>query len=84
LKKEAGTLTFKVKNPSKTMAMSVKLNLRNKLTKMAVLPAYFSDGYFNLLAGESKVIKVDYDPSLKFEDLILAADGYNIIDMELK
>ena len=84
LRKEAGSLTFKVKNPSKTMAVSIKLNLRDKLIKKSVLPAYFSDGYFNLLAGESKVIKLDYDPSLKFEDLILAADGYNVIGMEIR
>jgi len=84
LKNESGAITFKVKNPSKTIAMSVKLNLRDKVTGKAILPAYFTDGYFNLLAGESKSIKVDYDPSLKFENLIIAADGYNVEGVEVK
>ena len=51
---------------------------------MAILPSYFTDGYFNLLAGESKTIKVDYDPSLKFENLTLAADGYNVEGIDVK
>jgi len=84
LKKGNGSVIFKVKNPSKTIAISVKLNLRDKVTGKAILPAYFTDGYFNLLAGESKSIKVEYDPSLKLENLIVAADGYNVEGMEMK
>jgi len=84
LKKENGLVTFKVKNPSKTIAMSIKLNLRDKVTKKAILPAYFNDGYFNLLAGESKSIRVEYDPSLKLENLIIAADGYNVDGIDMK
>jgi len=84
LKKGNGSITFKVKNPSKTIAMSVKLNLRDKVTGEAILPAYFTDGYFNLLAGEIKSIKVDYDPLLKFENMVIAADGYNIEGIEVK
>lgn len=84
LKKENGSFTFKVKNPSKTIAMSVKLNLRDKMTGKAILPAYFTDGYFNLLAQESKTIKVDYDPSLRFENMAISADGYNVEGIEVK
>jgi len=84
LKNGNGSITFKVKNTSKTIAMSVKLNLRDKLTGKAILPAYFTDGYFNLLSGESKTIKVDYDPSLKLENLNISADGYNVEGIEVK
>jgi len=84
LKKGNGSITFKVKNTSKTIAMSVKLNLRDKLTGKAILPAYFTDGYFNLLSGERKTIKVDYDPSLKLENLNISADGYNVEGIEVK
>ena len=41
-------------------------------------------GLIRLLAGESKTIKVDYDPSLKFENLTLAADGYNVEGMDVR
>lgn len=84
LKKGNGSITFKVKNTSKIIAVSVKLNLRDKLTQKAILPAYFTDGYFNLLSGESKTIKVDYDPSLKLENLNISADGYNVEGIEVK
>jgi hypothetical protein len=84
LKREKGSLTFNVSNLSKTLAVAIKLNLRDKLTNKSVLPAYFSDGYFDLFAGESKTVKVDYDPKLKFDELILAADGYNVNGIEIE
>jgi hypothetical protein len=84
LKKQNGSITFNVKNSSKTIAVSIKLNLRDKSTGKAILPAYFTDGYFNLLSAESKTIKVDYDPLLKSENLILTADGYNVEGVDVK
>ena len=41
-----------------------------------VLPAYFSDGYFSLLPGEKKIVRVGYNESSnKYQ---IKADGYNI------
>jgi len=74
---EKGCIYFRVKNTSKTIAVSVKLNLKDKITHNTILPAYFSDGYFNLLPGESKTIRVEFDHSLSSENLIILAEGYN-------
>ena len=52
--------TFTVANDSKIPAYAVKLNLKNLDTGETILPAYFSDGYFNLLPGEKKEISVDF------------------------
>jgi hypothetical protein len=67
--------TFTLQNTSDVCAVAIKLNLRNRKTKEIVLPAYFSDGYFNLLPGERKVLSVNYDSN---EDADIAIAGYNL------
>jgi len=84
LKKENGAIIFSVKNASETIAMAIKLNLRKKITREAILPAYFSDGYFNLLPGESKILKAEFDSSLSFDELSFSADGYNVGGINIK
>lgn len=66
---------FELKNQSKMPALSIKLNLRNKLTNERVLPAYFSDGYFNLMPGESRVISVQGNIQA---NTVISAEGYNV------
>jgi hypothetical protein len=60
---------------SSVPAIAVKLNMVNTLTKQIILPAYFSDGYFNLLPGESKQISVLRTGRQKASLMI---SGYNI------
>ena len=67
---------FTVSNPSATTAIAVKLNLKSCTTKEIILPAYFSDGYFNLLPGESRKVMVDYP--IQNGEVEIAVDGYNI------
>lgn len=50
---------IKVKNNGATVAVGIKLNLTDK-DDVILLPAYFSDGYFNLLPKEEKEITVEY------------------------
>ncbi len=65
-----------VKNPSKTIATAIKLNACDKNTKEFILPAFFSDGYFNLLPGESRKIELTLPANAPAFDVI--AEGYNV------
>lgn len=60
--KQSGKLIqVTIKNKSKRIAPIIKLNLIDKTTGEIILPAYFSDGYFNLLPSETKTITVNID-----------------------
>jgi hypothetical protein len=70
-------LTFTLVNNSKWPAFAVKLNLKNKETGETILPAYFSDGYFNLLPGEKREISVEY-PAEKTDQADVKVSAYNL------
>lgn len=64
-------------NNSKNIALSVKLNATDKATGEIILPAYFSDGYINLLPGEKR--KIEYEvPGKTDRDINILISGYNI------
>lgn len=73
--KDGDRLIYTVKNSSKIIAVAVKLDLENSLTGEQVLPAIFSDGYFNLLPGESRTVSVEYKGN---DPVAISAEGYNI------
>ena len=75
IQSEKGESVFEIQNASSTTAIGIKLNLVDEKDKI-VLPAYFSDGYFTLLPGEKKQMKVSYNSILK--DLKIKTDGYNV------
>jgi hypothetical protein len=54
-----GRAIVRVTNSGTTVAGAVKLHLVNALTGERILPAYFSDGWFNLLPGEARKIALD-------------------------
>jgi len=60
------------------MALYVKLNLRDAKTNERILPAYFSDGYFTLMPGESRDIEVDYPDNRKDAEMKITAEAYNV------
>lgn len=66
-----------VSNPTKSIATAIKLNAVCKKSGEIILPAYFSDGYFNLLPGEKRQIELEL-PDNKV-DFSIQTDGYNII-----
>jgi hypothetical protein len=57
-------LFVEVQNKSNKIASSIKLNAFDKRSGELILPAYFSDGYFNLLPGEKRIIECSVDESL--------------------
>jgi len=65
---------FKLTNQGTSTIVGIKLNLLNGETGVQILPAYFSDGYFNLLPGESKEISVEAAQTGKLKVL---AEDYN-------
>ncbi|PKL90231.1 MAG: glycoside hydrolase family 2 [Ignavibacteriae bacterium HGW-Ignavibacteriae-2] len=66
-----------ITNPSASIALAVKLNLRNAESDQRILPAYFDDGYFTLLPGEVKIINIEFDKAIKGK-MNLTAEGYNL------
>lgn len=73
---QTNTWTVSVKNPAKTIAASIKLNARDKNSGEFILPAHFSEGYFNLLPGESRKIELTLPEGNTAFDVV--AEGYNI------
>ena len=70
------SLTYELVNRTATPAVAVRLTLLND-QKQPVLPAYFSDGYFTLLPGESRIIKLQHTASVDNAALRLSAEAYN-------
>ncbi|MDR2425540.1 MAG: glycoside hydrolase family 2 [Prevotellaceae bacterium] len=55
------TVVVEIKNRSKNIAAAIKLNAVDVSTGENILPAYFSDGYFNLLPDEKRIVTVAFD-----------------------
>lgn len=70
-----GKTWVEVSNPSKILAVAVKLNVVDKNSKEILLPAYFSDGYINLLGGEKRLVELDIPKSITNYNIV--AEGYN-------
>lgn len=70
-----GKTWVEVSNPSKTLAVAVKLNVVDKNSKEILLPAYFSDGYVNLLGGEKRLVELDIPKNITNYSIV--AEGYN-------
>ena len=75
IQSEQGESVFEIQNASSTTAIGIKLNLVDEKDKI-ILPAYFSDGYFTLLPGEKKQMKVSYGGVIK--NLKIKTAGYNV------
>jgi len=77
LKYGKGKVSFEVFNPNILSAIGLKLNLRDSKSGKAILPAYFSDGYFTMLPGEKKLIEASWDSSNTNNSQIVV-EGYNV------
>lgn len=71
-----GRSVIEVSNTSNTIAAAIKLNACDKTTKELILPAFFSEGYFNLLPGEKRRIELVLPENISAFDIL--TDGYNI------
>lgn len=70
------TSVYELQNTSKEFAVAVKLNAKDKSSGEIILPAYFSDGYINLLPGEKRTITLDMPANISGNFNIIA-EGYN-------
>ena len=73
-----------IKNPSNTVAIAMKLNLRDSKTNERLLPAYFSDGYFTLFPGEEKSINMEFLENTDGRDVHISIEGYNVERLAIK
>ena len=75
LKPGKSKVLIELTNPSQSIIPAVKLNLVDKNTGEIVLPAYFSEGYINLLGKEKRTLELDLD-GRKWDDYHVIAKGY--------
>lgn len=68
-----------VSNPSKNIALFVRVRLLRAKQNDEVLPVFWSDGYFELLPGEAKEIHGSfYVKDLRGEEPAISVDGWNV------
>ena len=82
IRQESGKVTFVVSNPGKSLTLDLKFNIRDPKSGKIVLPANFSDGYFNLLPGEKKQMVVEWNPSAQKNPEVIV-EGYNLKSQSL-
>jgi hypothetical protein len=70
--------TITLTNPSKVMAVSIKLNVRDAITGKRILPAYISDGYFTLLPGETRIVVAEFPAEKLAGSVKITAEGLNV------
>lgn len=75
--KTGGIYIYEIENTSGEFAIAVKLNAKDKASGEIILPAYFSDGYINLLPGEKRIIELEF-PEGKARNFNVIAEGYNL------
>lgn len=76
LLKENDRNRVEITNISAHPAVSIKLNATNPETGEIILPAYFSEGYFNLLPGEKRIIEFSL-PEGYTRNFNVIASAYN-------
>jgi len=81
-KSKDNTYVYELTNNSKELAVAIKLNAKDKSTGEIILPAYFSDGYLNLLPRETRVIRLEL-PLNAAKGFSIIAEGYNLDSVTL-
>ncbi|MDX2445287.1 MAG: hypothetical protein QNK30_15940 [Bacteroidales bacterium] len=77
---EENTAVVFLDNPSETIAFGIQLSLVESLDGEEILPAYWDDNYFSLLPGESRTIKVRFNPEdMKSRDVNIILEGSNLL-----
>ena len=70
-------LRYTIKNNSKTTAaFGIRTQLINS-SGTQILPALYSDGYFSLMQGESRILEIEADPKLLGKNYTLQVKAYN-------
>ncbi|MGD0940119.1 MAG: sugar-binding domain-containing protein [Terracidiphilus sp.] len=72
-------LTLTVHNPTANIALMAHLQLRRQHSGERILPVFYSDNYFSLVANEFKTITIEADLSaFKGDDPLITVDGWNV------
>jgi hypothetical protein len=69
-------VTVTIKNDGAVPAVLVKLTLLNSATRERILPAYYSENYVSLLAGEERTVTVEFPQGS--EKPAVALRGWNL------
>lgn len=78
---DSGKLTATISNSGTETAFFIRLKPVEKSGGESVIPVFFSDNYFTLLPGESRVISVDCSllpKKINREKLIVETEGWNV------
>ena len=75
IRQKESQIQIELQNTGAMPALALKLNVREVDTDKRILPAYASDGYFNLLPGEKRTVTVEYVSRGK---VAISAEGYNL------
>ncbi len=77
-------LTVKLTNPTKNVALAVRLKVQRKASGERVLPVIYSDNFFSMLPGASRDITVEFSKAdLAGEIPKLIAEGWNVSPQEI-
>jgi len=66
-----------LKNTGSSLVYMLALKLKDKDTKLEVLPSFWSDNYLNILPGEHMTVYVELNEPTLRENLILETMPYN-------
>jgi len=75
--------SVRLRNPRESVALQIKLNLRDAETGLRILPASFSDGYFSLMPGEEKVVAFESPQDQTLRKYVVSAEGYNVVRQDI-
>ncbi|MGI4756496.1 MAG: glycosyl hydrolase 2 galactose-binding domain-containing protein [Janthinobacterium lividum] len=67
-------------NSGTVAALEAKATLKDSLTGLRILPAYYSDNYVSLLPGESQAVTVRYSASSATHGPTIALRGWNLVE----
>jgi hypothetical protein len=77
-------ITARITNPTSGIALMLRLKVLRNVSGERVLPVFYSDNYFSLLPGESKIVSLEFDDKyLAGEKAKLMLEGWNVDLMEI-
>jgi exo-1,4-beta-D-glucosaminidase len=82
---KSGNISFKVKNPSQSVAFFIFLDVVDPASGKPVLPIYWNDNYVTLLPGEERTYSANYRLS-DFSGIkpVIEVQGWNVDKETLK
>jgi hypothetical protein len=81
---QTGRLTIHVSNPTRSVALMIRLKVIRAKSGKRVLPIFYEDNYFSLLPGESRTVSAEFaTTNLAGEQPKLAVEGWNIVPLEI-